>query len=304
MSNRCLVCLRPSDRDYHPRCLRRLTGSPKLAALEVDPSELHLLGLEMSGKVTLSGVQRKIAIDLDGATFRVAVAGSRFLLKPQITEYPEIPENEHLTLQLADLFGIPAAQSGLVRLRDDSLALLVRRFDRTDEGEKIAMEDFCQLAELLPGDKYRGSAELCARLLKRFSAAAPLDLLALFRQLLFSWWTGNGDVHLKNLALLSRIRGEPRLSPGYDLVNTAVVIPGDPFALPMDGKQRNLGPASWLRFAEYCELPVKAIRQVARALLAQEAKALAMIDRSYLTPPRREQYVAVMNSRRDAVAAI
>ena len=175
------------------------------------------------GVVTLSGVQKKIALELDGTTFRIAVGGSRFLLKPQIAEYPQFPENEHLTLKLAALFGIPAAAAGLVRLRDDSLALLVRRFDRADDGGKIAMEDFCQLAALLPGDKYQGSAELCARILRQFSSAPPLDLLALYRQLLFSWWTGNGDVHLKNLALLDRDRGAHRLSPGYDLVNTAVV---------------------------------------------------------------------------------
>jgi serine/threonine-protein kinase HipA len=113
-----------------------------------------------------------------------------------------------------------------------------------------------------------------------------------------------GAVHLKNLALLTRRRGEPRLSPGYDLVNTAVVIPDDPFALPVDGQQRNLGPASWVRFAEYCELPIKAIRQVARSFLAREAEAGELIERSSLTPPRREQYRAVMNSRRDAVAGL
>ena len=64
------------------------------------------------------------------------------------------------------------------------------------------MEDFCQLAELPPGAKYDASAEQCGRLVKRYASEPLVELLRLYRQLLFAWWVGNGDLHLKNLALL------------------------------------------------------------------------------------------------------
>ena len=258
----------------------------------------------MSGRVTVSGVQRKVALGLDGGTLRVAVANSRFLLKPQVREFPAMPENEHLTMCLARLVGINVAEVGLVRLNDDSLGLLVQRFDRTDDGQKVAMEDFCQLAKTPPSEKYEASAELCAKVIRRYSAAPPLDLLAHYRQLLFCWWIGNGDMHLKNLSLLDRGPGEPRLSPAYDLVNTNLAIPNDPFALSIDGKRNNIATDSWLRFAEYCELPIKMVRRVAQTFLAKESEAHAMVERSYLTEQLRDQYRTIMASRRAPIAGI
>jgi len=301
----CLVCLGPTEADYHPRCARRLFGTSRIPRVEIDQANLTLLGIEMGGRVSLSGVQRKLGLGLDGGTLHVGAGTQRFILKPQIQEFEQVPENEQLTLQLARLVGLEVPEHGLLRLRDESLALLVVRFDRTPKtGQRVAMEDFCQLAGLQPGDKYRGSAELCAKLLRRYSAEPTVDLARLLRLLLFCWWCGNGDLHLKNLSLLTRTPGEPRLSPFYDLVNTAILYPDDPFALPVAGKRRNFPPTVWHGFAEYCGLPSGVVAFEARRLLKREAPMNELVARSRLDDARREAYASVLRARRGTLAAL
>ena len=300
----CLVCLGPAQADYHPRCARRLFGTSRIPRVEIDQANLTLLGIEMAGRVSLSGVQRKLGLGLDGGTLHAGAGTQRFILEPQIQEFEQVPENEQLTLRLARMVGLDVPEHGLLRLRDDSLALLVVRFDRTPTGRRLPMEDFCQLAGFQPGDKYRGSAELCARLLRRHSAEPPVDLARFLRLLLFSWWCGNGDLHLKNLSLLTRTPGAPRLSPSCDLVNTAILYPDDPLALPVGGKRRNFPPKVWHRFAEYCGLPPGVVAFEARRLLKQEEKMNALVARSRLDDARREAYASVLRARRETLAEL
>ena len=300
----CLVCLGAADADYHPRCARRLFGTSRLPRVEIDQASLSMFGVEMGGRVSLSGVQRKLGLGMDGGTLHVGAGSQRFILKPQIQEFEQVPENEHLTLRLARMVGLATPEHGLMRLRDNSLALLIVRFDRTAAGRRIPMEDFCQLAGLQPGDKYKGSAELCARLLQRYSAEPPVDLARLLRLLLFSWWCGNGDLHLKNLSLLTLTPGEPRLSPCYDLVNTAILYPDDPLALPVAGKHRNFSRQVWHDFAEYGGLAPGVVAFEARRLLKQEAGMLELVARSRLDGARREAYASVMRARRGTLAAL
>ena len=300
----CLVCLGPTDADYHPRCARWLFGTSRVPKIEIDRAGLTLLGIDMAGRVSLSGVQRKLGLVMDGGTLHVGAGTQRFTLKPQVQEFDQVPENEHLTLRLARMVDLEVPRHGLLRLRDGSLALLVVRFDRTPAGHRLPMEDFCQLAGLQPRDKYRGSAELCVRLVRRHSAEPPVDLARFLRLLLFCWWCGNGDLHLKNLALLTRSPGEPRLSPFYDLVNTAILYPDDAFALPVAGKHRNLSPSVWQEFAEYCGMTARVLAFEARRVLKRLSKMEESIARSHLDQARQEAYASVMRARRGTLEAL
>jgi serine/threonine-protein kinase HipA len=302
---RCLVCLRSLDaegeHEAHPRCLRTLFGTSRIPRIDVDPRSLHLLGQEMAGRLTLSGVQRKISLGMDRATLRIVAGASRYILKPQAVEYPFVPENEHATMLAVRAFGLEVPPCGLVRLADDSLAFVIRRFDRTDAGRRIPMEDLCQLAELSPADKYRGSAESAVRLLRRYSAAPAVDLLRHWRLQVVSWWVGNGDLHLKNLSLLTRERGKPRLSPVYDVVNTRLVIPGDALALPVGGKRSRLDAATWRELATYSGLQARLVRLEATGLLRLHAKAAWAVSQSFLPETMRQEYGALLLSRRAVV---
>jgi len=262
---------------------------------------MNLFGAEMAGKLTLSGVQRKLAVGVERQTLRVAAEGTRFIFKPQTREFDHVPENEHATLCAASALGLETAPFGLLRLSDGTLAFLTRRFDREEGGRRIPMEDFCQLAEKSPAEKYEGSAELCVRLIRRFSTAPPLDLLRHWRHQLVSWWLGNGDLHLKNLALLTRAPHEPRLSPTYDLVNTDLVIPGDPLALPVDGRRDRLNADSWRHFATYSGLGTPLVRREAQGLLGRAGDAERCLHAAFLPDKARAAFLHLFAERRAVI---
>jgi serine/threonine-protein kinase HipA len=272
-------------------------------AIEVEQSKLHTLAGRMVEHTSISGVQRKISLGFtqDRACLRVPDIGGEFILKPQTGVYPCMPENEHLTMQLGALFGLEIPPCGLVLLDDASLAFIIRRFDRPDGGRKRRQEDFCQLASRPSKEKYAGSAELCARLVRLYSGQPGVDVLKLYRLWVFSWWVGNGDLHLKNLSLLDGSREDTAaphlLSPAYDLVASHLVIDDDRMALPMGGRDRRYSRASWRSFAGYCGIPDRA----AERILAQPGRLLAraeqLVEGSYLPAAMKPPYVHVLRQR-------
>jgi serine/threonine-protein kinase HipA len=308
MSRACRICLESvrGEADYHTRCLRALFGSAKVPHLDIELGKLHTAALAMIGHTSLSGVQKKISVGLsaDRETLQVEAAGGRYILKPQTETYPLLPENEHVTTQLARLVGIEVAPSGLVSLKGGSLAYVVRRFDRLPTGKKLRQEDFCQLAEKSPKEKYDGSAEFCVRLLRKYATEPLVEILKLYRLLLFIWWSGNGDMHLKNFSLLTGEDGVTRLTPAYDLVCTRLVIPDDPLALPVVGKKDRLDRADWLEFARYCNLPEKPATRVVDELAAVLPEATARIDRSFLPPEQKKEFTELVTERSKAAREV
>lgn len=305
----CLACLRELDEPgegHHPACLRRLFGTPRLPAIEVEPERLHEFGVRMVREHrTLAGVQRKVSLGLErrGFTLRIAVDGRAFVLKPPAATFPDLPENEHVSMLLAKHAGIEVPPFALVRLNDGSLGYLVARFDRTPEGRKIRQEDFCQLAVLPPKDKYAGSAELCARLVRRFATDPIVDVAALYQRFVFAWWIGNGDLHLKNLSVISAGAGTVRLSPAYDLLSTRLVIPDDALALPIDGRRDGLTPRTWRDFADCCGLPRPAAARMIRQIVDGLEGALGLVARSFLPAEAAERYSSLLRIRGAELAA-
>jgi serine/threonine-protein kinase HipA len=296
----CRICLGESTTGaYHARCLRELFGTARLPAVDVDTSKLHTLALAMVGHTSLSGVQRKISLGLstDRKTLQLALEGGRYLLKPQAQTYPHLPENEHTTMRLARLFRIEIPPCGLVQLLDGSTGYIVRRFDRPAEGGKLAQEDFCQLAEKPPRAKYDGSTELCARLVRRFASEPKIALLHLFRRIVFTYWTGNGDMHLKNFALLTDRAGLVGLTPAYDLLSTRLSIPDDQLALPIGGKRDRLRRRNWLELAEHMELPPKSAERLLAEVGGTLPRALALVGRSALPDDLKHALARLLEER-------
>jgi serine/threonine-protein kinase HipA len=302
----CWACLSPLDDEgrYHTRCLRELFGVTKVPAIDVELAKLHSLALAMVGRTSLSGVQRKISMRLhaETRTLRVAAEGGHYILKPQAQTFPHLPENEHLTMRLAALAGIAIPPCALLELTDGSAAYIVRRFDRPASGGKLMQEDFCQLAGKSPKQKYEGSAELCAKLVLRYATAPLIDAERLFRVLVFSWWTGNGDMHLKNFSLLRGEDGNHRLSPAYDLVNTRLVIPDDELALPVGGSKR-VGRRRWLALATSCKLPARVAERVMRKIADTVTEAEPLIDASMLPTDMKRSYLELIRERAKSLAA-
>lgn len=298
--NHCRICLGSlkEEAQYHPRCAKALFGSTRIPIINIDMGKLHTAALAMVGSTTLSGVQKKISLGLttDRKTLQVAAGGSRFIFKPQTETYPQLPEIEHLTMRLASLSRVEIAECGLMEV-DGQTCFITRRFDRREDGSKVRQEDFCQLAEQRPAEKYSGSGELCARIIKKYASEPLLELRKLFEQLLFSWWVGNGDLHLKNLSLYVDEQGIIKLTPAYDLVATQLVIANDELAMPIIGRKQKLNRTTWRKFAQYCKLTDRVFDSAIARQIAALPKALELIDRSQLKKYMREELAAHLVAR-------
>jgi serine/threonine-protein kinase HipA len=301
VSGVCLACLRPLEdgvQEYHRACLRALFDADAVPEIDVEVAKLHTVGLAMAGKTSLSGVQRKVSLGLsmDRSTLQVAVTPGRYILKPRAETFPELPENELLTMRLAAEVGLEVPPCALVQLKDGSTAYIVRRFDRATHG-KVHQEDFCQLAQKPPKEKYDGSAELCVRLVRRYASEPGIEMLKLYRQLVFAWWTGNGDLHLKNLSMLRDQDGLIRMTPVYDLICTRLFLPEDDLALPIGGNRGGLTRRVWRELADYAGLPRKAADRALEEIAQRAEACVAIVDRSPLSAPLRATYRALLEER-------
>jgi serine/threonine-protein kinase HipA len=204
---------------------------------------------------------------------------------------------------LARSVGIEVPPFGLLRLKDGASAYIIKRFDRLDDGSKLQVEDFCQLAEKRLKDKYDGSAELCVRMLRKYATEPLIEIQKLYRLILFSWWTENGDMHLKNFSLITLSDGVRCLSPAYDLVCTKLVIPDDSLAMPIGGRDKKLTRRKWLDFAEYCEIPAKAATRLISDQIDVLEPALHLISASYLPNEMKERYEAFLRQNTSVLTA-
>ena len=247
---RCLYCYQPLEQheiDFHSRCSKKIFGTATPPLLPYSKADIESLALEVvRSQVTITGVQPKLSVDLKkekGGEKRFTIVGlwGGYILKPQTEQYTNLPENEDLTMHLARLAKINTVPHSLIRFKDGSLAYITKRIDRDKKGNKIPMEDMCQLTAKLTEQKDKGAHEQIAKKIVEFSAYPVLDLINYVEVLLFCYLTGNADMHLKNFSLYKKIK-ETTLTPAYDLLSTKLVIPEDTeeLALTLNGKKRKL----------------------------------------------------------------
>ncbi len=302
MMKRCLYCNRPirpsasleeKESEWHTECAQEFFGFLEVPKLDLDSKTIEELAKRtiMQG-LTVPGVQKKISLHLsrDGQPRLTLVDyPSGYILKPQNKEYPWLPEFEETAMRMAVAAGIRTVPFALIRM-EDQYAYITRRIDRCKQG-KLAMEDFCQLTGRLTRDKYRGSYEAIGRKIAEYSMQPGLDLTILFSLLVFSFITGNSDLHLKNVSLIEERPGsrEYSLSKIYDILPVNIVLPSDQeeTALTLNGKKKNLHRKDFLQFALRVGLQKKQAERLLDQMLAQEKKILAELNCSRL--PKQEQ---------------
>lgn len=315
-TDRCMICMEDftsNEALYHKRCAQELFGFPQTPIIEVAMADLESLALQqINQRLTLTGVQKKLSLSpiKEGKQARLTVVGldGRFILKPSTTDYPEMPEIEHLSMKLAQLQEIPVAQSGLVYMSSGERAYITRRFDRI-ENEKIQMEDFCQLSEKSTENKYKGSSENLGKIIDKYSDQAPDDKLTLFQTLLFSFWIGNGDMHLKNFSLWREPKSQRvRMSPGYDFLSTSLLISAkeDPeeMALPINGKKNKLRWSDFFSLGTSYNIPPKVMTRVRDQMLDLFFEAEELIERSFLSDSKKEEYLSLLHERSVRIAQV
>lgn len=315
-TNRCLYCYGPlaeEEHDFHKRCSKKMFGTDIPPDIGIGLPQVQELAAQVVIKsVAVTGVQPKLSLDIEPVTgdpkrsrFTIVGLWGRYIFKPPTAEFPSLPENEDVTMHLAQLLKIPVAEHCLIRLQTGELAYLTRRFDRLADGRKLPLEDMCQLAERLTADKYHGSMEQVGKLILKHSTQPLLDAVTLFEVTLLSFLTGNADMHLKNFSLLRPEPGRIVLSPAYDLLSTALVIPDDreELALTLNGRKNKLRTSDFAQLAGRLSIPPKAVEKTFKKFRDLLPVMLQTIDDSFLPGDLKARYKELLQSRADRVLA-
>lgn len=304
---KCLSCykeLAENEIDFHSKCSKKIFGSINPPSIDFDSKQLEELAKELIVKsVAVTGVQPKLSLNLISdinkqSRFTIVDLEGNYILKPASKEYIDLPENEDLTMHLAELVKIKTATHTLIRLKSGELAYLTKRFDRKKE-DKIAVEDFCQLTENLTEHKYRGSIEKIGKLIYQLTKNSGFEAQKLFEIVLFNYLTANADMHLKNYSLIENDFNEYELSPAYDLLNTLLLIPDDKeeSALTINGKKNRLKIEDFNQLAKTLKIPNKSVESIYKRFIKIRLKWIDFVEISFLNKDTKQAYIETLNTR-------
>lgn len=308
---RCLYCYQPlheKEVDFHASCSKKIFGTPTHPELPYDENQMSSLALKIvQSQITVTGVQPKLSLNLTGGKsktepkrFTIVGLWGNYILKPATDQYPQMPEVEDLTMHLAEIAKINVVPHSLIRLNTGQLAYITKRIDRASN-HKLHMEDMCQLTERQTEHKYHSSYEQVAKALLKYSVSPGLDLVNFAEILLFSFLTGNADMHLKNFSLIYDSQNGPVLSPAYDLLSTFLVNPKDDedLALTLNGKKKRLKRHDFEVAFSNMRLDSRQQTNIFAKMENVQSKWLEFIQLSFLTPDFKEKYIELINDRFD-----
>ncbi len=290
---------------FHKKCSLEFFGEFPAPAMEYTLDQIDELAKKVVERsISVPGVQAKLSLTLIKKTKEknnnrltvVGALGGQYIFKPPSARFPEMPENEHLTMRIAGAFGIRTVPSSLIRLSSGELSYITKRIDRTKEGGKIHMIDMFQITEAF--DKYRSSTERIGKAIDSYSDNTLLDKIFYFEIVLFSFLTGNNDMHLKNFSMIESPSGWI-LSPAYDLLNVAIVNPDDKeeLALTLAGKKKNLKRRNFEKLGKDLGLTDKQISGVFKRFLKNKPEAISLIEKSFLSDDMKIAYKEVIEKR-------
>ncbi len=309
-NKKCLYCYNALEAnatgDFHEQCSLTFFGTKEPPAFKHSLKQMAELAKNVVERsVAVPGVQPKLSLSVitdtmqDGSKGRLTVVGAlggNYIFKPPSDQFPEMPENEHLTMRMAEAFGINTVPSSIIRLQSGELSYITKRIDRTPTGEKIHMLDMFQITEAF--DKYKSSMEKIGKALNEYSDNTLLDKLYFLELAIFSFLTGNNDMHLKNFSMINT--GEQwTLAPAYDLLNVAIVNPDDTeeLALTLDGKKKKLKWEHFERLGLQLDLNEKQIKGIAKRFKNNKSIAMEWINNSFLSDEFKVKYKVLLEER-------
>lgn len=304
MKHKCLYCYQPleSSGDFHEKCAKQFFATSEVPVITYSLNEMLALAKQVVERsIAVPGVQPKLSMSMikdktvspKNRLTVVGALGGNYIFKPPSDHFIEMPENEHVTMRIAEAFGIKVVESSLIRLQSGELSYITKRIDRTITGEKIHMIDMFQITEAF--DKYKSSMEKVGKALQQHSENTLLNLLSLFELTLFSFITGNNDMHLKNFSMI-KTRFGWALAPAYDLLNVRIANPEDKeeLALTLGGKKNKLTRAYFERFGEVLGLTPKQIQGVFKRFEKNKEKAINWIHQSFLSEAMKKAYLQIL----------
>lgn len=311
-NRRCLYCYQPlrtekESSTYHTACSKSIFGTNIPPLLEYTNDEMLLLAEQIiKNQTTVTGVQPKLSLGIQKvnnqpAPTKLTIIGvlGNYILKPPTTDYAHLPELEDVTMHLAAIAGIQTVPHTLIPLASGELAYLTKRIDRVPPDGKLHLEDMCQLTEKLTEAKYRGSYEQIAKVILRHSIYPGLDVINFFEQVVFSFLTGNNDMHLKNFSLFRSSDKGYHLSPAYDLVASQLVVEGDneELALHLNGKKKKIKRRDFEIAMKNSTLPSASINNLFKRLKKALPKWHSFIEQSFLPNNMKVEYQTMIAAK-------
>ncbi len=315
----CSGCLKESMADFCQSCRKELFDRKSVSCdLSFDsPYNDHTdIFSENTKKISISGVQVKYSLKLDGDTLQLTDRGGEFILKPipvgTFQNLNQAPANEHLTMQIArQVYKLSIPPNALIRFRDGSQAYIVRRFDRRVGGEKLQQEDFAQLAQMSSEShgqnyKYDLSYEEIAGLIRQYIPTYLIELEKFFKVILFNYLFGNGDAHLKNFSVIRTEHGDYTLTPMYDLLCTKLHSPNES-DLALDLFKEGFPPTfeavgfythpDFLEFGQAIGIRKSRVERILKSFTEPVSLALQLIDASLLDSEIKSIYKSIYLDR-------
>ncbi|MEN9909418.1 MAG: hypothetical protein RLZZ540_2567 [Bacteroidota bacterium] len=299
--NRCPITYELCGTDkYSEKGLRMI--APKLTYLNDLPYtavELRQEAANRAKKLSIQGVQPKLsaAISIVDQEFKIVDQFGTYIIKPQNDLFPELPENEDVTMRMAKVFGLEVPFHGMVYAKDGSLSYFIKRFDRYGKGNKLATEDFAQLTGNTRDTKYRYTMEKLIPVLDEFCSFPAIEKADFFKRILFCYITGNEDMHLKNFSLITK-NGKTTLTPVYDFLNSTIAIknPEEEIALTLKGKKSNLKAADFVDYyaKERLQLNEKTITNILQQMQQVIPKWKELLEISFLSADMKEKYLNLL----------
>ncbi len=302
--NFCPITYTPcGENRYSQEGLKLLaTGLKTLKDLEYTAEEQRKEAFNRAAKMSIQGVQPKLSaiLSIKDERFIIVDKDGKYILKPQHEFYPQLPENEDLTMKLADEIGLEIPVHGLLWAKDNTLTYFIKRFDRKGQKDKVPVEDFAQLAGLSRDTKYDYTMEKILKLIDDFCTFPAIEKIKLFKLVIFNYLTGNEDSHLKNFSLITD-DNQVRLSPCYDLVNSTIELKqqNEEIALTVKGKKTHLTRNILVNYfgTERCGLTEKSIEKVLGTISLAIPKWKSLIDISFLSKEMKVKYLDLLDAR-------
>lgn len=299
--NRCPITYELcGNNKYSEKGLRMI--APKLTHLNDLPytaAELRQEAANRAKKLSIQGVQPKLsaAISVVEQEFKIVDQFGTYIIKPQNDLFPELPQNEDVTMKMAKAFGLDVPFHGMVYAKDGSLSYFIKRFDRYGKGKKLATEDFAQLTGNTRDTKYRFTMEKLVPVIDEFCSFPAIEKADFFKRILFCFVTGNEDMHLKNFSLITK-NGKITLTPIYDFLNSSIAIknPEEEIALTLKGKKSNLKASDFVDYyaKERLQLNEKTIATILEQMHNTIPKWKELLDISFLSEEMKEKYLELL----------
>ena len=313
--SKCLYCyheLGEGQVDFHPGCARKFFGSAIVPAFPYTRDNISELARQViRASVSVTGVQAKMSLDVnrggknEPAKFTIVGLWGKYIFKPQSAKYPHLPELEDLTMKMAEVAHIRTASHTLIRLADGELGYLTLRMDRGKKNEKISMLDMCQLTNRLTEHKYYGTYQQLAETIKKYSSAPMLDVQRFWELVLFSWMTGNSDMHCKNFSLIDTGNGDYVLSPAYDLLAVLLADPDDTEEMAMSfsvgGKKSGFDRNTFMTAFVESGISIARSEKMIEQMKTHLPKWKELISQSFLPEKMKADYCILLDKRNEAL---